>query len=335
MVSTRARGARKRPREAGPSVPLADARRWVGEAGRVLAVSGSGISAASGLSTFSGGGRPGAGLYARAQRALGSGAGDAAGGYGVFKHATFARRPAEASKVYEEIRREVVRKGRPTATHRALAALAAAGKLRAHVTLNVDGLHRQAHAAEASEATLDAALRVPRGGGLLPSGEEAVEMHGCILEAVCTACGDVAPVGAGLAREFSAGRQPGVRCAACSAQGTVRHGIMLYGTPDAEARLVLRGADPLAQLVSGASEADLILWLGISFAQSASVDYFCRAHGAASAAPPRHVIVGPQADDCLHNLLSAGADVLAGNVYALACTSDDLLAPFAPPQTPP
>ena len=303
---------RKRRRSPGSAasawtVSVSEVAGWVGKARAAVAVSGAGISVASGLSTFTtpASGPRGVGdkgVYARARRMLG---GDVEG-YGVFKHTVFERRPGEVSRVYEWMRRQVLARGAPTATHRALAALQADGILRRHVTLNVDGLHRRTTGA-------------------------CVEMHGCILESVCTRCGDSRLVDAAVGRAMAAGRQPGLVCAACRSVGTVRHGIMLYGTPDAEAALLLRGVDPVAQLLADVAEADLVLWLGLSFEQSASVDYFCRAHGVASGRAVRHVLVGPQADECFHNLLSAGADVGAGNVFTLSCASDDLLAPFAPP----
>src|SRR5438132_2576662 len=126
-------------------------RRWVDESGRIVALTGAGISTDSGIPDFLG---P-QGVWTRDPKA------------------------ETLSNIHEYMSNEEVRKlawrsrvdhpawhARPNAGHRALVELERRGKLHALVTQNIDGLHQQA--------------------GNSP--EKVIEVHGTLHQAVCMHC---------------------------------------------------------------------------------------------------------------------------------------------------
>lgn len=118
---------------------------------KIVALTGAGISAESGIPTFRGAG----GLWENHR------AEDLA------TPAAFKRDPQLVWRWYEW-RREIIRNAQPNAAHTALARLESAGGIDSLiVTQNVDGLHR-------------------RGGA-----SRIIELHGNIMEARCVAEGDV------------------------------------------------------------------------------------------------------------------------------------------------
>jgi NAD-dependent SIR2 family protein deacetylase len=266
---------RRRPpahRSAGPP-PLEALLAAAAAARSIVVFTGSGLSAASGMSTFS---TPG-GLYERAARAY-----SLADGKALFTHAFFARRRADALAFLADVHAEAAA-ARPAPAHAALAALAATGALRRHYTLNVDGL--------AAAAGLSTWTPTAPGGA-------TVEMHGSVRELVCAACGAAAPatpaaVAAMRAREV-------VPCGACAAGEGLRFRLMLYDDADAEH---ISPDAVLDALDADVAAADLILWVGISFQQSASTAYFRRARARARPGVPQ-AIINPS-EDARWNLLTA------------------------------
>lgn len=132
------------------AVGLARARRLLEAATRIVAFTGAGVSAESGIPTF----RDALdGLWARydpAQLATEDG---------------FRADPALVWRWYAE-RRARIAQARPNAAHAALAAAEAAGRAISVVTQNVDGLHRRA------------------------GSRDVLELHGSIVRAKCLAgCG--------------------------------------------------------------------------------------------------------------------------------------------------
>jgi NAD-dependent deacetylase len=129
---------------------LADVRR---SRGRVVALTGAGISAESGIRTF----RDSGGLWEE---------------HSIEDVATprgFARDPDLVQRFYNERRRKL-RDAAPNAAHRALAGLEARlGDRFVLITQNVDDLHE-------------------RGGS-----RRVIHMHGELLKARCVRCGDVIP----------------------------------------------------------------------------------------------------------------------------------------------
>src|SRR5437867_4029713 len=126
-------------------------RRWVDESGRIVALTGAGISTESGIPDFR-------------------------GPQGVWTEDPKAER---LSNIDEYVSNAEVRKlswnsrldhpawrARPNAGHRALVEIERRGKLHALVTQNIDGLHQQAG----------------------NSAEKVIEVHGTMLEAVCMQC---------------------------------------------------------------------------------------------------------------------------------------------------
>ncbi|CAG9462906.1 unnamed protein product [Pedinophyceae sp. YPF-701] len=267
---------------------------------KLLVVSGAGLSAEAGMSTFT---SPG-GLYARALRALGLPAtGDRSR---AFHYSTFRNKPDEAQAFYAEIREEALR-AEPTRAHKAIAQLDAAGLLQRHVTLNVDGL---ALAAGQERVQPDAAA--PSSGGV-------VELHGSVLHAVCRSCGARERMSDATARAFKRARVRGagearpaeLMCGAC-ADGRLRFAMMLYS--DGEGHLITPNA-ALALLRSDACAAAAVLWVGLSFVQSASVSYFTAAYRASrsSGRAVPHFVVNTDAE-AMFDLASACADELHDDV---------------------
>jgi len=141
---------------------VAAARRLVADAGRIVVLTGAGVSAESGVPTFRGAG----GLWKE---------------YRAEELATpeaFARDPRLVWEWYEW-RRAIVRRCEPNAAHRALAAFAAARDGVRIATQNVDGLHVRAARATAGG---DAHRALP------------VELHGSLFRARCTACAHRVPL---------------------------------------------------------------------------------------------------------------------------------------------
>jgi NAD-dependent SIR2 family protein deacetylase len=285
------------------------------------------------MSTFS---TPG-GLYERAARAARLPPGD---GKKLFSWSFFERRRGEALAFLAGVAAEAAAAA-PTPAHTALAALARAGALERHFTLNIDGLARAA-----GLSTWHA--RAAPGG-------TTVELHGCVSEVVCPDCGVVDR--ASEAVLASARARADTPCPACTG-GPLRPRVLLYG--DAEDG-VITPPSALDLLEAAAPAADLVLWVGISFEQSASAAYFRDVRRALAAAsrgprgqdggggaggggsdggrgrdgadpprpPPVQAIVNPAASDAAFNLATAlhYSDEL-GSVLEIAAPADAVLPPL-------
>ncbi len=163
-------------------------RGWIDRAGRVVALTGAGISTESGIPDF----RGPRGLWTRNPEAE--------------KMATLQHYMSDA-----EVRKRAWRsrlesaawKAEPNAGHRALVALERRGKLGLLITQNVDGLHQKA--------------------GSTP--ERVVEIHGTLREVMCMACGERAPMERALAR-VEAGEEdpPCRRCGGILKSATISFG---------------------------------------------------------------------------------------------------------------
>jgi NAD-dependent deacetylase len=136
---------------------LDDVATWLLDAGRVVALTGAGLSTASGIPDYR-------------------------GPQGVWTKDPAAERLASI-EVYvrdEEVRRLVwrnraqapARTAHPNAAHRALVELEHLGRLHALITQNVDGLHQAAGS----------------------SPDRLIEVHGTVHEVVCLACGERGPM---------------------------------------------------------------------------------------------------------------------------------------------
>jgi NAD-dependent SIR2 family protein deacetylase len=212
--------------------------------------------------------------------------------------------------------------------------------------MNIDGLHR-------ALPSLGPPWSVAAPDGL------TLEMHGCALDVVCERCADVSPLSPPVARAFkaAAAAAPGAaaaagpRCAALCAGpgarpgaspgpaaaaprgprcgGPLRPRVMLYDDPS-EALI----APPFeASLSADVAAADVILWVGISFEQSASVEHFRRARRALQAAgrdaAVPHLLVNPAAGDAAFNLCSAVANADALRLLRCRESADEFLGQLA------
>jgi NAD-dependent deacetylase len=155
---------------------LDDVASWLLDADRVVALTGAGISTASGIPDYR-------------------------GPQGVWTRDPSAERLASI-EVYvrdEQVRRQVwrgradapLRAARPNAAHRALVDLEHLGHLHALITQNVDGLHQAAGSAP----------------------DRLIEVHGTVHEVVCLACGERGPMSPVLDRVAAGDDDP--RCLAC------------------------------------------------------------------------------------------------------------------------
>jgi NAD-dependent SIR2 family protein deacetylase len=192
------------------------------------------------------------------------------------------------------------------------------------VTMNVDGLHRSLPALQAV----------------------TLEMHGCARDTVCERCARTAPLAAPQLRAFRAAAArgaPAPRCtlpdaaaggssAASACGGAVRPRVMLYADP-AET-LITPPFD--AALAADLAAADAVLWVGISFEQSASVEHFRRARralqAAGLAATVPQLVVNPAAEAAF-NVATAVANAGELRLLHARATADEFLARLA--QLPP
>lgn len=138
---------------------LVRARSLVQRAGRIVVLTGAGVSTESGVPTFRGAG----GLWRNFRPEE------------LATPEAFARDPELVWEWYRW-RRELVQKCEPNAAHHALATLTLSRDGVRIVTQNVDGLHARAAVARATAlgARVDAAL--------------PLELHGSILRSRCTRC---------------------------------------------------------------------------------------------------------------------------------------------------
>lgn len=155
----------------------------VARAGSVVFLGGAGVSVPSGIPDF----RSAGGIYAQT-----SGIAPEL----VLSHRYFMSDPASFYLFYRE--NMVYPDARPNAAHTALAALERAGKLRAVVTQNIDGLHQKA------------------------GSENVLELHGSVLRNYCMDCGAFY----GLEHVLKSGGVPRCRCG-----GIVKPDVVLYEEP--------------------------------------------------------------------------------------------------------
>lgn len=238
---------------------LGEAAALVGGARHILVVSGSGISASAGLSTYVNG----AGVYERAAKRY-----KLKRGIELFNWAFYAARPRDSQRFLAELA-DSARAAEPTRAHRGIVDLETRRCLARHVTLNVDGLSLAA------------------GGSPWEGGDvgRTIELHGALRDVVDAETGAVRPLDDGALANFKARRDAFPTGVAKPAGGRkrprgvdeggdpspplrFRFRVLLYG--DEEHGLVLDGPAALARLDADAAAADLVLWLGISFEQAAS-----------------------------------------------------------------
>lgn len=160
-------------------------QNWIDESSSIVFFGGAGVSTESGIPDF----RSVDGLYSQKYDYPPE---------TILSHSFFVNNPGEFYKFYRD--KILIEGAKPNPAHLKLAELERAGKLKAVVTQNIDGLHQAA-------------------------GSKAVfELHGSTLRNYCTRCGKFYPV------EFieqAAGQGDGVpRCTECG--GIVKPDVVLY-----------------------------------------------------------------------------------------------------------
>lgn len=183
-------------------------KKWIDESDNVVFFGGAGVSTESGIPDF----RSVDGLYNQKWKYPPE---------TILSHTFFVKYPEEYYRFHRE--KLVIDGVKPNAAHLKLAELEQAGKLRAVVTQNIDGLHQAA------------------------GSKKVLELHGSILRSYCSACGRPYPAD-------KMNRGEGVPRCACG--GVIRPDIVLYEEPldDAvvsEAIRVISGAEVL--IIGGTS----------------------------------------------------------------------------------
>ena len=183
-------------------------KKWIDESGNVVFFGGAGVSTESGIPDF----RSVDGLYNQKWKYPPE---------TILSHSFFVKYPEEYYRFHRE--KLVIDGVKPNAAHLKLAELEQAGKLKAVVTQNIDGLHQAA------------------------GSKKVLELHGSILRSYCSACGRPYPAD-------KMNRGEGVPRCACG--GVIRPDIVLYEEPldDAvvsEAIRVISGAEVL--IIGGTS----------------------------------------------------------------------------------
>jgi len=195
--------------DAGTAAAVDQARGWLAEARRVVALTGAGISTDSGLADFRG---PN-GLWTKDPAAERSSHIDHFVADAELRKRSWLARLERAGSALE-----------PNPGHLAMVALEGTGRLTCLVTQNVDGLHQAAGS--------DPAL--------------VVEVHGTMREAACLACGDRMPMDEALAR-VRAGEDD-LRCRLCGGivkSATISFGQNLVPEDLARAEEAARSCDLL------------------------------------------------------------------------------------------
>lgn len=209
---------------------LEDLAAEIAAADTVVALTGAGISAPSGVPTF----RGEDGVWDRFDE-------------GQFTYGRFQRDPAgfwtDRLELYETMFDGDVA---PNAAHEALAALGESGHLEAVATQNTDGLH-----AEAARAVTDDDDDDPDPGTVPGTGAELLELHGNAHRVRCVDCGRQRPNDPILERVRDGERPP-----RCTCGGVYKPDVVLFGEQ--------LSAATLQRSRSLARESDVFLAIGSS-----------------------------------------------------------------------
>lgn len=160
---------------------IATLQQWIDESSRIVFFGGAGVSTESGIPDF----RSVDGLYRQQYDEPPE---------TILSHTYFQRRTADFYRFYRA--KMLCLDAQPNAAHRKLAELEAAGKLKAVVTQNIDGLHQAA------------------------GSQTVYELHGSIHRNYCTQCH------AFYGPDFIAGGEGVPLCPVCG--GLVKPDVVLY-----------------------------------------------------------------------------------------------------------
>lgn len=186
---------------------------WVEASRRIVALTGAGISTESGVPDF----RGPQGIWTKNPKA------EQLSNIHYYMSDPEVRKLAWQQRLVHPAWRAV-----PNAGHRALVELELAGKLRALITQNIDGLHQRA--------------------GNSP--EKVIEVHGTVHEVVCMSCGSRGPMQAVLERVRAGEEDPPCRdCGGILKSATISFGQQLV-------------PEIIERAMQAAAEADLLLAIG-------------------------------------------------------------------------
>lgn len=246
------------------------------------------------------------GLYERAARRF-----NLKEGKRLFYYSFYAKHRAHALSFLAEMY-QTISKAKPTAAHNALASLEKRGLLRRHYTLNIDSLHKLAQGQQHTSTSIwDHRKPDDRA--------KTVELHGNLREVFCPNCEQCLAMTRKIADAFL--KEKDVPCKHCKS-GLVRPKVMLYDDADSES---ITGNEVVDLIEGDVAKADLIMWMGISFEQSASVEYFRKVRRALQESEREgrviQAIVNPDGEASF-NLYSACTNI---QVTSIAETADLVL----------
>lgn len=159
----------------------------------------------------------------------------------ILSHSFYRRNPEEFYRFYRN--KMIFTKARPNPAHLALACLEGAGKVKAVITQNIDGLHQAA------------------------GSREVLELHGSVHRNYCQQCG------AFYGLDKITGVQGVPRCERPGCKGVVKPDVVLY-EEGLDQTVVRRAMDHIRR-------ADLLIIGGTSLAvypAAGLIDYFCGRH---------------------------------------------------------
>ncbi|SDH77552.1 NAD-dependent deacetylase [Actinokineospora alba] len=214
------------------------ARELIAKAGRIVVLSGAGISTDSGIPDF----RGPDGLWTKnpdAQR--------------MSNLREYQRDPALRAQTWLARRVHPAWTAEPNAAHLALVRLERGGRLAAIVTQNIDRLHQRA------------------------GSSRVIELHGTIFDTVCLSCAEVRPMREALER-VAAGEvdPPCLRCGGILKSATVSFGQALDRAVLDEARAVVESADLLMAVGSSLTVQPAAGLVGLA-ARAGAVVVLCNA----------------------------------------------------------
>ena len=182
-------------------------RGWIDEAGRVVVLTGAGISTDSGIPDF----RGPQGVWTK---------NPGAEKMSTLQH--YMADPDVRKRAWRSRLESPAWHAKPNAGHLALVTLERRGKLDTLVTQNIDGLHQLAGS----------------------SPERVVEIHGTMRLVVCMACGERAPMERALARVRAGEEDPACRsCGGILKSATISFGQALVQADMLRAEQAARGCD--------------------------------------------------------------------------------------------
>ncbi len=262
--------------------------------------SGAGMSASAGLDIFSTvAPQPGKrsidsksrhrGIYSQAAKTLGI-----KDGMQAFRYRFLQNHPVECFQLLSSLYHQASDVS-PTLSHQILASMD--DQLLRHYTLNIDGL-----------ATIAAGQAI----------EKIVELHGSLRQLVCRLCGWVYETKTILRSQSNTKSNPTTVPTCSHCQGQLRFRILMYD--DTESHLIHQSTNPLETMLlpNDLELAQWIVWVGVSFRQQASCEYFTKV----LAAKCPIVVVDPRAGEVVEDLETAVGS-LDGLVHPIVMDSDD------------